>query len=255
MLQSLDLEAHLADPAIKQRYVTAMFDIVAPRYAQFTRWFSFGMDATWKRSLLAWLGRLDEPIRVAADLACGTGDLALGVAASAATARVLGIDVSRRMLRLAAARVAAGARLRAAPPRITWCAGDQCRLPLPDASVDLVTAGYAVRNAASWTGALDEIARVLKPGGVMLSLDFFKPHNPVWRRVFLWYLRQAGRAYGLAWHRAPAVYGYIAPSIAHFATAGEFAGALEDRGLRIESIDRRLGGGIALHVARKRTAG
>lgn len=254
-LEALDLDAHLAAPTLKQRYVTALFDIVAPRYDRFTRWFSFGMDASWKRDLLARVVQRDATIRVAVDLACGTGDLALGVVARAPMAHVVGLDASRRMLNLAQAKARAGSpdtRIVDATPRwIVWCAGDLCRLPFPDASIDLVTAGYAVRNAAVWTGALDEIARVLKPGGVLLSLDFFNPSNRMWRGLFLSYLGVSGRAYGWLWHRAPAVYGYIAPSIAHFTTAGAFASALDARGLRVEAIDRRLGGGIALHVARK----
>jgi len=250
--EALDRETHLDDLAIKQRYVTAMFDIVAPRYDQFTRWFSFGMDASWKRDLLWQVAARGGQPGVAVDLACGTGDLAFGVAAMARAARVVGLDVSRRMLRLATARARkAGPRERAAPREVTWCAGDLCGLPFPTASVDLVTAGYAVRNAASWTGALDEIARVLKPGGLLLSLDFYQPRGRLWRRLFLAYLAASGRAYGRTWHRAPAVYGYIAPSIARFTTAEGFAAALHDRGLVVEAIDRRLGGGIALHVARK----
>ena len=254
-LETLDLEVHLATPTLNQRYVTAIFDIVAPRYDQFTRWFSFGMDAAWKRDLLARAAQRDSPIRVAVDLACGTGDLALGVGAKAPMAQVVGLDVSRRMLHLAQAKARAkspeGGVVDATPRRIAWCAGNLCRLPFPDASIDLVTAGYAVRNAPLWTAALDEIARVLKPGGVLLSLDFFKPANRLWRGLFLSYLGVSGRAYGWLWHRAPPVYGYIAPSIARFTTADEFAVALTDRGLRVEAINRRLGGGIALHVARR----
>jgi len=251
---ALDPEVHLAEAALKQRYVKAMFEIIAPRYDQFTRWFSLGMDAGWKRSLLSQAAARCGQARVAVDLACGTGDLSFGVAASAPTAHVVGLDISRQMLRLAAMRAgAARARQQRAAERIAWCAADLCRLPLPNASADLVTAGYAVRNAASWTRALDEIARVLRPGGVLLSLDFFKPHNPLWRRLFLTYLSAAGRAYGWAWHRAPRLYGYIAASITRFTTAEAFADALAERGLRVERIDRRLGGGIVLHVARKDT--
>jgi len=251
-LEELDLEAHLTDPTIKQRWVTAAFDIVAPRYDRFTRWFSFGMDAGWKRDLVSRLANRRGAFRVAVDLACGTGDLALAVSSRVPAARIVGLDVSRRMLHLAAARALDDRGTGSGDsPRIAWCVGDLCRLPFPDRSVDLVTAGYAIRNASSWTGALDESARALSPGGVVLGLDFFQPPNRLGRRLFLAYLAWSGRFYGWAWHRSPVVYGYIARSIAHFTTVAELASALEARGLEVETVDRRLGGGIALFVARR----
>lgn len=245
VLESLDLERHLADPAIKQHYVTAMFDVIAPRYDRFTQWFSFGMDAGWKRELLTLAMEAAPDALVALDLACGTGDLAFGVAGAIPTSRVIGLDASWKMLRRATVRTA---DRREGP---TWCAGDMCHLPLPDASIDLVTAGYAVRNASSWTSALDEIARVLRPGGILVTLDFFKPTNAIWRRSFLSYLSLAGRLYGWMWHRVPAVYGYLAPSIRHFVTQHEFARALEARAFEILAARPKVVGGIAIHLARK----
>jgi len=247
VLRRLDLDEHVRDPGIKQRFVTAMFEVIAPRYDRFTRAFSCGMDRGWKRALLDEAARELTPGTVVLDLACGTGDLAFGVAHRAPQARIVGIDISRRMLSAAAARAPGRA------DRPGFSAGHMPQLPLRDGSVGLVTAGYAVRNAPHAGAALDEIARVLTPGGRLLTLDFYRPRNPVWRRLYLWYLKRAGNLIGRLWHRQAQVYGYIAPSIDHYMSWQDFSAELERRGLVVERVRRKLLGGICIHEARKRS--
>lgn len=248
----MDVDAYLADPARKQRFVTPMFDIIAPRYDRFTRIFSFGMDRQWKNELLAELRRAVSPSDsgvdggLALDLACGTGDLAFDVAALLPGVRALGIDASPKMIAEAEAR-----RARTRARRVEFTVGDMCALALASASVRVVTAGYGLRNVPDFRVALSEIARVLEPGGVFLALDFYRPRSALWRRLFLGYLTAAGNVVGWAWHREPVVYGYIARSIDHFVSNEEFARALEDAGLRVEKISTKLMGGVAIHLARK----
>jgi demethylmenaquinone methyltransferase/2-methoxy-6-polyprenyl-1,4-benzoquinol methylase len=245
LLPALDLDRHLRDPAIKQRFVTAMFDVIAGRYDRFTRLFSYGMDASWKRQLMDDLPPDGRPA-LAVDLASGTGDLALAAAVRRPAARVLALDVSRRMVQLAAARLA----------ELDGCVGvgigDMVSLPLPDGCADLVTVGYGIRNAPTPDAALSEIARVLRPGGQLLVLDFYRPRRPMWRALFLWYLRIAGSVVGWLWHGAPVAYGYIAPSVAGYLSAEEFSGALDEHGLTVRRVRRKLFGGVALHAAVRR---
>lgn len=245
LLPALDLETHLHDPAIKQRFVTVMFDVIAARYDRFTRLFSYGMDAGWKRRLVAELPDAAPPV-VAVDLASGTGDLAVAVAARLPTVRVVALDVSRRMVRLAARRAAAF------DGRVRLGVGDMTHLPLPSASADVVTVGYGIRNAPTPDTALAEIARVLRPGGRLLVLDFYRPRNRVWRALFLSYLRAAGNLVGWLWHGAPVTYGYIGPSVAGYISAEEFTAALEARGFAVQRVYRRLLGGVAMHAAVRR---
>lgn len=244
LLQRLDADAHLRDPLRHQRYVTTLFEVVAPRYDRFTRAFSLGRDAAWKRELLDALGPAPTDALVL-DLACGTGDLALGVAALHRDARVVGLDVSRRMLRLARERARGGG----VPLRLA--AGDVRRLGIRDGTVDLVTAGYCLRNTSDVGAALDEIARVLKPDGRLLTLDFYRPRSGAWWRLFRTYLAIAGGAIGWLWHRQPAAYGYIARSLDRYLTAEAFSAALAARGFAVDAVRRKLCGGICLHVARR----
>lgn len=263
-LQSLDLEAHLRDPARKQAFVTPMFDVIAPRYDAFTRLFSLGMDAGWKREALAAAvdtlpsSDADRPggtgrqgPRVL-DLACGTGDLAVGLARRVPAASVLGLDASGGMIAAASVRLADAGRDADVAPRVRVALADMQALPVADGTIDLVIAGYGVRNVPEPMRAVREIARVLRPGGAFVSLDFHRPASAPWRALFLGYLQVAGNAVGWWWHRQPVVYGYIARSIDHFMSWQAFAALLAGEGFVVDDVRRHLGGGIARVVARRR---
>ena len=244
-LRGLDVNAHLGDPALKQRLVTPLFDIVAPRYDRFTRIFSFGMDRVWKRALLDDALDVTPGHPTVVDVACGTGDLALGLAARLVDARVTGIDPSEGM-------IAAAERRRDGRAGIAFRVGDMMHLDLPDESVDLVTAGYGLRNVPDHERALAELARVLRPGGHLLTLDFYRPRGALWRRLFLGYLAAAGGVVGWLWHREPVVYAYIARSIERWLDVDDFAAALERAGFEVLAERVYLRGGVATHVARSR---
>lgn len=239
-----DLDRAMASAATKQGVVTPMFDVIAPRYDAFTRLFSFGMDATWKQVLLdAIVPRASGATR-GLDLACGTGDLALSLASRLPALRVSGVDPSTQMLAIATTRVPATART-----RIDFRCGEMGALSDADGTVDVITAGYGFRNVPDLDAAVRECARVLRPGGTLGSLDFFVPSNALWRALFLWYLRVSGNIVGWWWHRTPAIYGYIARSIAAFVTHEEFAAMLTRHGFRVIESRRMLFGGIGLHIA------
>ena len=234
----------MADAARRQGVVTPMFDVIAPRYDAFTRLFSFGMDATWKVDLVASVVARAAQARRALDLACGTGDIGFALAAQLPSLHVTGVDPSAEMLRIARTRVADADQV-----RIAFESGEMASLPADTASVDVITAGYGFRNVPELDAAVRECARVLRPGGVLGSLDFFVPRNALWRALFLGYLRVSGDVVGWWWHRTPAIYGYIARSIAAFVTVEEFTAVLQRHGFQVVETRRMLFGGIGLHVA------
>jgi demethylmenaquinone methyltransferase/2-methoxy-6-polyprenyl-1,4-benzoquinol methylase len=246
-LAALDLDAHLADPARKQAFVTPMFEHIAPRYDDFTRVFSFGMDARWKAELLRWIDRAAPVECDLLDVACGTGDLAVAAAALRPRGRVLGVDAAAGMIERARARIEAGDR-----SRLAFQVGDLTRLTLPDQSIDVVTGGYAIRNVPDHRGAIAELARVLRPGGHLFTLDFYLPERALWRALFLPYLQLSGSLVGWWWHRAPVMYAYIAHSIRHFVTQEEFSRALTEHGFDLVESRTHLLGAIALHHAIRR---
>jgi demethylmenaquinone methyltransferase/2-methoxy-6-polyprenyl-1,4-benzoquinol methylase len=255
-LRHLDPDVHLRDPAQKQRYVTAVFDTVAPSYDRFTRLFSFGMDARWKRQLAEWVVEAVGPGDLVVDLACGTGDVALAAARAtrpsgtsvrvpSGAIRIVGMDPNHLMLASAKRRASGSAALVQA---------DMLAIPCADRSAAAVTVAYGFRNVPDAAAALAEAARVLRPGGWLCSLDFFRPERSWWRRVFLAYLRVAGRAVGGWWHGEPEAYGYVARSLDRWVTATEFGALLRRTGFRVAGEVRHLGGGIVLHRAQRNAA-
>lgn len=252
-LGSLDVDTYLRDPGLKQAFVTPMFDVIAPRYDAFTRLFSFGMDVAWKREAIAAVVRRAANAHAALDLACGTGDLAVAIARALPAVHVTAVDASAQMIVAADMRLVDAARDADVSARIRTTIGDMTALNLPDASMDVVMAGYGVRNVPDATRAVREMARVLRPGGVLVTLDFYRPAFSPWRALLLGYLSLAGNAVGWLWHRDPVVYGYIARSIEHFMSWQAFSALLEREGFQVQRVTRHLGGGIALHEARRNT--
>ena len=246
-LAVLDMDSHLQDERLKQKYVSTMFDILAPGYDTFTRVFSFGMDRGWKQTLIReGVARAPKSPRIL-DLACGTGDLCADLAQRTQSPLALGFDLSPKML-LEAAR-----RARHAPQlKLQFAVGNMLSLALPDASVDLVSIGYGIRNTHAAERTLREIARVLRPGGILLNLDFYRPTNALWRELYLGYMSVAGNAAGWLWHREPITYGYLAPSIRRFVTMPEFERLLGVTGFTLEWRKSHLIGALGLHVARRR---
>jgi demethylmenaquinone methyltransferase/2-methoxy-6-polyprenyl-1,4-benzoquinol methylase len=235
------LDAALAAPETKGRYVRRLFATIADRYDLITRLLSFGLDQRWKRRLLELAD--PQPAHRVLDLACGTGDLAIGAAARGAD--VVGLDITPRMIELA--RVAGASAV--TPGRLSWLVGDMMALPVPSESCHCVTTGYGLRNVPDLGGAIREIHRVLKPGGRLCSLDFDRPENRLVRGVYLTYLTAVGSTIGWALHGDPDTYRYIPASIRRYPGARGVVKLLEAAGFTDVRHVPVLGGLMAIHVA------
>jgi demethylmenaquinone methyltransferase / 2-methoxy-6-polyprenyl-1,4-benzoquinol methylase len=134
---------------------------------------------------------------------------------------------------------------------VTFVTGDMMALPFPDASFDLVTTGYGIRNVPRIEPAIGEIRRVLRPGGALLSLDFNRPSNALMRGVYLGYLTIAGSALGWVLHRDPDTYRYIPESIRRYPGAEGVAAILAREGFTDCGVIPLLGGFMAINTARR----
>ena len=264
----MSLRDRIATPEGKRRYVRALFATIADRYDFITIFLSYGQDRRWKRRLVD----MAPPLAGARalDLATGTGDIAFALAARGADA--IGLDITLRMIELARAKQrAARTSTRACPERSSFdklrtsgrrvgpgghagppphfLVGDMLALPFPDASFDLVTTGYGLRNVPNLELAIREIRRVLKPGGRMLSLDFNRPSNRVVRLAYLMYLSAVGAALGWVLHRDPDTHRYIPASIRQYPGAGAVVRMLEAHGFTRAQYYPVLGGLMAIHHA------
>jgi demethylmenaquinone methyltransferase/2-methoxy-6-polyprenyl-1,4-benzoquinol methylase len=215
-----------------------MFSIVAPRYDFITRAFSYGMDGRWKRLGVTRAGLPPTPVIL--DLASGTGDFSKLVASRYPGAQAIAVDLTERMLRLAKEN---GVDL-------AVC-GDAGALPFADGSFDAVFVGYGLRNFPDLRLAVSEIERVTRPGGRLITLDFFLPANPVFRALYLGYLYVQGTFWGLLLHGRPRTYTYIPDSLRSFVSIDEFSTLLRQNGYRRVDTNRYILGGIGLHWAAK----
>jgi len=234
-----ELRGALASPESKAPYVRRLFSTIADRYDLITRLLSFGRDRRWKARLVDLAGI--QPGTRALDLACGTGDIAFALARKGA--RVVGLDITHRMLQLARSKM-----LLSTP--VSFVTGDMMALPFPNASFDLVTTGYGIRNVPRIDPAISEIRRVLRPGGLLLSLDFNRPSNAFVRGVYLTYLTVVGSALGWVLHRDPDTYRYIPESIARYPGADALSAMLAASGFADCRVLPVLGGLMAINVAR-----
>ncbi len=216
-----------------------MFGRIAPRYDFVTRTFSYGMDRRWKRFGVE---KAALPANaVVLDLASGTGDFSQMVAQRLPRARVVAVDLTEEMLR--------EARIHGVENGVC---GDATRLPFADHIFDCVFIGYGLRNFPSLETALREIERVTRPGGLLVTLDFFLPANRLFRRGYLAYLYAQGAFWGTLLHGKPRTYTYIPDSLKSFISMDEFSAALQSRGYALIDSRAFILGGIGLHWAIKR---
>jgi ubiquinone/menaquinone biosynthesis methyltransferase len=234
----VSLDSAFDTPESKRRHVARLFATIADRYDLVTRVLSYGQDRRWKRRLVREAGVATA--EVALDLACGTGDIAILVREQGA-GLVIGVDLTPRMLALA----------RAKGDGVRYAAGDMGALPLPASSVDLVTTGYGLRNVPDLDVALAEIARVLKPSGRLLSLDFSRPESAIVRGLYLRYLTVVGSLLGWALHGDPDTYRYIPASIRRYPGPQGVADRLLAHGFTQVRIVPLLLGLMSMHIARR----
>jgi demethylmenaquinone methyltransferase/2-methoxy-6-polyprenyl-1,4-benzoquinol methylase len=225
----------------KKDYNKKVFAEIAPRYDFITRALSFWRDASWKRDLIAALPPREAPLCV--DLACGTGDIAFLLAEKYPTGRVVGLDITEGMLDLA--------RSRNTYHNVRFVNQDMGCLGFAGGSVDIISGGYALRNAPDLGTAIDEISRVLKPGGAAALLDFSKPAARLPRRLHYWILKGWGGFWGLLLHRNPDVYGYIAESLQCFPDRDRLRRMFRDKGFVIVTSRRYFFGITEMIVVRK----
>ena len=203
----------------KVRAVRGMFDAIAPRYDLVNRVMTFGMDVGWRRRTVAALSL--PPGSVVLDVACGTGDLCRE--AQRQGMRSVGVDSSAGML--AASRTTA--------PLVR---ADALALPMRDASIDGVTCGFALRNVADLKTLLDEMARVLRPGGRAALLEVSQPHSRPLRMGYELYFRRVVPIIGAALSDRDA-YAYLPRSTAYLPEPHELMRMLVRAGF--ERVRRR----------------
>jgi demethylmenaquinone methyltransferase/2-methoxy-6-polyprenyl-1,4-benzoquinol methylase len=213
-----------------------MFDVIAPRYDVVNRLMTFRMDVRWRSRTVDVLGLV--PGSRVLDLACGTGDLARGLRSRGLVP--IGADLSLGMLA-------------AAPEPFPRVQADGTALPLPDASLDGVTCGFALRNFTDLDATLAELARVVRPGGRIALLEVAEPPNPLVRWGHGIYFNAVVPRIGALLSDGDA-YAYLPRSVAYLPPTEELLGRIAEAGFA--SVTRQLlSGGIAQLIWATRAPG
>ncbi len=226
------------DPGF-ERDVRRMFSHIARRYEWFDHVASLGSDLVWRPRALWDLDRFRAggPVRRILDLGCGTGELTRRVARHFPTATVVGVDFTTAML-AAARRRTAGA---AGRERIAYGRATAMRLPFPDGSFDLATNAFLARNLLDLDAALAEMRRVLRPGGVLLTLEITEPVAPAVGALFHAYFDHVVPWLGAAVDSA-GPYRYLPESLHRLPPRPAFRQALRRAGFgRIALVPQSLG--------------
>lgn len=231
------------DEQDKARRVRGVFDSVAPKYDVMNDLMSMGLHRAWKAYTVL-VANVKEGQQVL-DIAGGTGDLSLAFAPKVgASGRVVHTDINEAMLREGRNRLLdAGVSL----PTLVC---DAEKLPFPDASFDLVTVAFGLRNMTHKEDALREMSRVLKPGGKLLVLEFSKVAKPL-EKIYDWYSFKVLPRIGKLVANDDSSYQYLAESIRMHPGQEELKALMRNSGFGHVDYHNMAGGVVALHVGIK----
>lgn len=223
-------------------WVRSMFGRVAHRYDLANHLLSFNIDRLWRaRTVRRVRAVLERPGARVLDICCGTGDLVMALQ-RVCPRPVFGSDFCHPMLVAARQKVA-----RRHAPSLLFEA-DALRLPVRDASLDLITVAFGFRNLANYEDGLREMRRVLRTGGMAAILEFSQPTNALFAGLYGFYSRRVLPWIGGLLTGDRNAYRYLPESIRKFPTAPQLAEDMRRAGFTGVSFERFTGGSVALHI-------
>jgi demethylmenaquinone methyltransferase / 2-methoxy-6-polyprenyl-1,4-benzoquinol methylase len=221
------------------RWVRGMFGRIAGRYDLLNHLLSFNLDRRWRaRAVDRVAAVLELPDARVLDLCCGTGDVLHSMEARKKCAS-FGSDFCHPML--------VEAKRKVASPLFE---SDALMLPVRDQSFDLITIAFGFRNLANYRRGLEELLRVLKPGGTVAILEFSQPNNRAFGALYGFFSTRVLPRIGGMISGSRDAYSYLPESIRKFPTAEQLAQEMRDAGFSSVEFERMTGGAVALHTGR-----
>ena len=237
----LKIGKDIDSPDKKRHFNERHFTEAASRYDIATRAMSLGRDQSWKKEMICALPKISEPLCV--DLASGTGDVAFLLGARFPKGQITGIDLTADMVTLAEARNRFD--------NVSFACQNMAETSFADASIDIVTGSYALRNAPDLAKAVQEVHRILRPGGHAAFLDFSKSGGPAMQKVQYWLLKCWCGLWGTLLHGNPTIHAYIADSLEQFPSRDDYHQLTRRTGFEIVSSRLFYFGMLELLVIRK----
>jgi demethylmenaquinone methyltransferase / 2-methoxy-6-polyprenyl-1,4-benzoquinol methylase len=231
---------------MNREYVRSLFDSIAHRYDLLNHLLSGGIDAYWRRRAVGQLMPL-RPQRIL-DVATGTADFAIA-ALRARPASVTGVDIAEGMLELGRRKI----RRRGLEDRITLETGRAEELHYPDGSFDAAIVAFGARNFENLQAGLTEMLRVLRPGGMIVVLEFSRPRHFPFRQIYFFYFRRILPFIGRIVSGSPDAYTYLPDTVLRFPEGDDFLGILRSAGFASAAQQRMTFGIASLYTGRKQT--
>jgi len=226
----------------KSVYVEQMFNKIAQKYDLFNDIITFGMHRQWKRFVAKQTDLHDE--QSCLDLCCGTGDIAREVLRQYPSSKVTGLDFSEEMLIIAESKNTSEIDVKYMP-------GDAMNIPFRDAEFNAVTIGYGMRNVQDISLFLQEILRVLKPEGVLVSLDVGKVRIPILAKLNHFYFFHIVPLIGKLLMPGEEIFKYLPESSLEFPNQESLKNLMIETGFQKVEFHNFVFGGSTVHVAYK----
>ncbi len=229
----------------KKEQIAAMFNNIAHKYDFLNHTLSLGIDVWWRKRAVKKLGKLENSFIL--DIATGTGDFAITAARRIKTARIVGVDISEKMMEVGAQKVAR----QKLSDRITFQQGDCEHLQFESNSIDAILTAYGVRNFENLHAGLCEMHRVLKPQGKAVILEFSTPGKFPVKQLYMFYFKRILPAVGRLFSKDNSAYTYLPESVQAFPAGEKFCAEAQKAGFANTKFTFLTFGITALYVLEK----
>lgn len=231
--------------ASKKQQVATMFDNISGTYDFLNHFLSLGIDVIWRKKAIRSL--LSTKPKLILDVATGTGDFAFESLKILNPDKIIGVDISQGMLNVAKEKIAK----RKLGDKIEVQLGDSERLLFDEHTFDAVTVAFGVRNFENLQKGLDDIYRVLKPGGKAVILEFSNPKQFPIKQLYNFYFNTILPLFGKLFSKDNSAYKYLPESVAQFPDGKEFVDLLKKAGFNDAQSKPQTFGICTIYIANK----
>ncbi|CAM3394378.1 demethylmenaquinone methyltransferase [Marinicrinis lubricantis] len=235
----------MANPNSKEQFVHSVFEKIAPKYDLMNSLLSFRRHKAWRKFTMKKMNV--QPGQTAIDLCCGTCDWTISTAKASGSGEIVGLDFSGQMLEIGRQKVERAGLSK----QIRLIQGNAMELPFPDNSFDYATIGFGLRNVPDLVQVLQEMQRVVKPGGKVFCLELSKPTWQPFKGIYYFYFEKVLPLLGKLFAKSYQQYKWLPESLAAFPDHKQLAEIFRQTGLEQVEAHPLTGGIAALHIGLK----
>ena len=222
-----------------------LFDEIAGTYDLLNILLSFGIDRLWRKKVRRIVE--ERPVKNALDMATGTGDMAILLAKSPSVQDIVGIDLSKEMISIGNQKI----KDSQLSQKANLIIGDGVNIPYDNDSKDLITITFGIRNFGDYKKSIDNMYKVLRPGGRAIIMEFSLPKNPIIKHVYLLYFRYILPFFGKIISKHKTAYSYLNQTVEKFPYGKKFADNFYESGFSKVDIHPLTFGIASIYVAYK----